>query len=203
MKCFSSKLVCCAVMGRNLFSAAIVALLLLTPTSSPAAIRSNDLAPPKPASFSDGAVATPYDHCGDADLCAVIAYPNGDELRIYSRRRSLLSTISRAFVRVHEKSTLFEYSRILNHDAVTSSAFGVRCGNNLATQMTLDRGLVHLTVDEYPDGSLRFEFTLGEKKPQQRQLLTNTSEILAAVFGLTLVIIGESRDKERPGQQAP
>jgi len=68
------------------------------------------------------------------------------------------------FVRVHEDRTLFEYSRVLNHDAVTSSAFGVRCGNSLATQMTLDRGLVHLTVDEYPDGSLRFEFQTIDKK---------------------------------------
>lgn len=139
-------------------------LLLLTPASSLAAIRSNDLAPPKPISFSDGAVATPYDHCGDADLCAVIAYPNGDELRIYSEGAAYCQPYLVHFVRVHEKSTLFEYSRILNHDAVTSSAFGVRCGNNLATQMTLDRGLVHLTVDEYPDGSLRFEFTPVEKK---------------------------------------
>jgi hypothetical protein len=55
--------------------------------------------------------------------------------------------------------TLYEFTRTLNHDAVTSNAFGVHCGNNQATQMTLDHGLVHLTVDEYTDGSLRFIFS--------------------------------------------
>jgi hypothetical protein len=37
-----------------------------------------------PVTFSDGAVAVAYDHCGDADLCAQIRYANGDQLSIYS-----------------------------------------------------------------------------------------------------------------------
>jgi hypothetical protein len=142
------------------------ALLVVALSSQPiaAAIPKNDLPPPLPVTFSDGSIATPFDHCGDADLCATIAYPNGDTLSLYSEGAAYCQPYLVHFVRVHDSKTLFEYSRALNHDAVTQSAFGVRCGNNKATQMTLDRGLVHLTVDEYPDGSLRFEFQTIDKK---------------------------------------
>jgi len=60
--------------------------------------------------------------------------------------------------------TLYEFSRTLNHDPISTSAFGSHCGNNQATQMTLDHGLVHLTVDEYTDGSLRFIFSALPQK---------------------------------------
>jgi len=127
-------------------------------SAASAAIKDQNMAPPLPVTFSDGAVATPSDHCGDADLCAVIAYKNGDELRLYSEGAALCQAYFVHFVRIHQDKTLFEFSRALNHEAPTASAFGTRCGNNLATQMTLDHGLVHLTVDEYTDGTLRFQF---------------------------------------------
>jgi hypothetical protein len=133
-------------------AAALVAL------PAQAAIRDQNMAPPLPITFSDGAVATPSDHCGDGDLCALIAYKGGDELRIFSEGAAFCQPYLVHFVRVHEGKLLFEYSRALNHEAPSATGFGPRCGNNLATQMTLDRGLVHLTVDEYPDGTLRFQF---------------------------------------------
>ena len=34
--------------------------------------------PATSVSFSDGAIATGYDHCGEADLCAKIKYRDGD-----------------------------------------------------------------------------------------------------------------------------
>ena len=112
-----------------------------------------------PVTFSDNAVATAYDHCGDADLCATIAYPNGQRLAIYSEGAAYCQPYMLHFVRSHGETTVYEFTRTLNHDAVSTSAFGTHCGNNQATQMTLDRGLVHLTVDEYSDGSLRFMFS--------------------------------------------
>ncbi len=119
----------------------------------------NNAPPPQPLTFSDGAVATPTDHCGDADLCATVAYPNGDNLFIYSEGAAYCQPYQLHFVRVHGATTLFEYSRTINHDAPHSTPFGgMSCGNSQATQMTFDHGLVHLTVDEYKDGSLRFLF---------------------------------------------
>lgn len=112
-----------------------------------------------PMKFSDGALATAFDHCGDADLCATIAYPNGEQLSIYSEGAAYCQPYVLHFVRVHGTTTIYEFSRTLNHDPVSGGAFGSHCGNNRATQMTLDRGFVHLTVDEYTDGSLRFVFS--------------------------------------------
>ena len=125
-----------------------------------AAAVNNDAPPPAPITFSDGSVATPTDHCGDGDLCATIAYPNGDNLFIYSEGAALCQPYQLHFVRVHGGLTLFEYSRAINHDTPHDAPFGGRvCGNTQATRMTFDHGLVHLTVDEYKDGSLRFTFS--------------------------------------------
>lgn len=126
---------------------------------APAAIPRNDLPAPAPLTFSDGAVATPYDHCGDADLCATIAYPNGDTLLLYSEGSAFCQPYEVEFVRVHQDKPLFEFTRALNHDLPGSQLMGHPCGNNRPTQMTMDHGLVHLTIDEYPDGTLRLEFT--------------------------------------------
>src|ERR1700734_775165 len=34
--------------------------------------------------FTNGAIATAYDHCGEMDLCAKLVYGNGNVLSIYS-----------------------------------------------------------------------------------------------------------------------
>jgi hypothetical protein len=47
----------------------------------------------------------------------------------------------------------------MNHDIVNTSMLGSRCGHSLATQMVLDHGLVHLTVTEDTDGTLKLVFT--------------------------------------------
>jgi hypothetical protein len=139
-------------------------LLAFAPGAASAVVKDNGSAS-MPVTFSDGSVATTFDHCGDADLCATIGYPNGNKLSIYSEGAAKCQPYMLHFVTVHGASTIYEFTRTLNHDAVSANAFGAHCGNNLATQMTLDHGLVHLTVDEYTDGSLRFVFSpLPEKK---------------------------------------
>jgi len=143
----------------------LVFVLALVMLPRPAAAVVKDAAPSSaPLTFSDGAVATTNDHCGDADLCATISYTNGTKLFIYSEGAAYCQPYMLHFVSVKGPATLYEFSRTLNHDPVTTSGFGTHCGNNQATQMTLDHGLVHLTVDEYTDGSLRFLFsTLPQK----------------------------------------
>jgi hypothetical protein len=73
------------------------------------------------------------------------------------------------FVRSTGDTTNYEFSRTLNHDEV-AHAFGSKCGNNVATQLTMDHGLIHLTIDEYTDGTLRFLFTTaGEAARKQAE----------------------------------
>jgi len=59
----------------------LLAVLLAAPANG---IVTDDAPASGPLRLSDGSVATASDHCGDADLCATIAYANGDELSIYS-----------------------------------------------------------------------------------------------------------------------
>lgn len=141
----------------------IAGLFFALAISANAVVRDN-LPSSAPITFSNGATATTYDHCGDADLCAIIAESNGDELNIYSEGAAYCQPYLLHFVKGHNATTLFEFSRTLNHDRAVTTAFGTSCGNNQATQMTLDHGLVHLTVDEYNDGSLRFIFSATSPK---------------------------------------
>lgn len=112
-----------------------------------------------PVTFSDGSVATVTDHCGDTDLCATVTYPNGDKLSIYSEGAAHCQPYMLHFVRVNGSTTIYEYSRTINHDAPSGNAFGTTCGHSQATQMVMDHGLVHLTVTENKDGTLRLVFS--------------------------------------------
>ncbi|HZO92662.1 MAG TPA: hypothetical protein VFB22_02755 [Candidatus Baltobacteraceae bacterium] len=122
---------------------------------------------PKPITFSDGAVATPSDHCGDGDVCATIAYPNGDLLTIYSEGAAYCQPYFLHFVLTHGERTVYEFSRMVNHDVLKPGMIGTRCGNSHATQMTMDHGLVHMTVDERLDGSLWTTFSPTKQALQQ------------------------------------
>ena len=137
---------------------ATLTLVVVATTTAFAVVRDN-MTSSAPITFSDGAVATTYDHCGDADLCATIEYKNGEKILIYSEGAAFCQPYEVHFVKLNGSSTEYEFTRALNHDPVTTNVLGTHCGNNRATQMTLDHGLVHLTVDEYNDGSLRFIFS--------------------------------------------
>ncbi len=97
-----------------------------------------------PVTLSDGAEAVSYTHCGDADLCATISYRNGDILQIYSEGAEANQPYVLLFVRVHDGTTIFQYSRVAGY---------------LPAVLTLDRGLVHLTVYQNRDGTVTLEFS--------------------------------------------
>ena len=109
--------------------------------------------------FSDGSIAASSAHCGDTDLCATVTYLDGDKLSIYSEGAAYCQPYILHFVRVNGPRTIYEYSRAINHDPVTSTAFGTSCGHSQTTQMVMDHGLVHLTVSENHDGTLNLVFT--------------------------------------------
>jgi hypothetical protein len=135
-----------------------LALFVVSPKTAFAVV-SDSIPAPTSVTFSDGAVATPYDHCGDGDICATIAYPNGDVLSIYSEGAAYCQPYLLHFVLMHGEHTVYEFSRMINHDVVKPGMIGTRCGNSHATQMTMDHGLVHMTVDERLDGSLWTTFS--------------------------------------------
>lgn len=144
---------------------AIAVSVLVAGLATPAeAVVGNISPPPTPVTFSDGSVATPIDHCGDTDLCATVTYKNGETLSMYSEGAALCQPYLVLFNRTNGPTTVYTFTRAMNHDAPTTTGFGTRCGNTQATQLTLDHGLVHLTVEEYQDGTLRFTFS--EVKPK-------------------------------------
>jgi len=112
-----------------------------------------------PVTFSDGSVATASNNCGDTDLCATVSYPNGDKLSIYSEGAAYCQPYILHFVRVNGSTTIYEYSRTINHDVPSGTVFGTSCGHSQATQMVMDHGLVHMTVSENKDGTLRLVFS--------------------------------------------
>lgn len=119
--------------------------------------------------FSDGTKVEAYDHCGDADICAVLQSPNGNTLSIYSEGAAYCQPYILRFVETRADQTVFEYSRAINHDLPTTSAFGTRCGNSRDTQMVMDHGYFHMTVTENNDGTLSLAFTPTKQGTMRKQ----------------------------------
>jgi hypothetical protein len=118
-----------------------VAVLALGATGT--ANAAAEISPPGPVTLSDGAIATAYDHCGEADLCAKIQYSSGDALLFYSEGAGLGQPYVIHVIRTHQKQTFFEYSRRLE---------------NIGTVLTFDHGQARLSTYLNRDGTLRFAF---------------------------------------------
>jgi len=115
--------------------------------------------PEQSISFSDGAKAYAYGHCGDSDLCAAVDFPSGDHLAIYSEGAARCQPYLLHFVRTNSTTTVYEYSRAINHTPVSNMS----CGRSLDTQMVMDHGLIHMTVNENTDGTLSIVFSLTKQ----------------------------------------
>jgi hypothetical protein len=126
-------------MKQTVFFATTVLALCAIGSSSAATSESQ----PGSMTFSDGAIATAYDHCGDADLCAKIKYRDGDALLFFSEGAALNQPYVIHVVRTRQKVTMFEYSRRFE---------------NWGTVLTLDHGLAQLRAYLNKDGTLRFSF---------------------------------------------
>ena len=122
-------------------AAALVAVASCLPPALTAAATSADS-----VQFSDGAVGTAYPHCGDTDLCAVVSYPGGDTLRIYSEGAARGQPYILHFVRLLGNTLLYEYSRTLDYNWWTN-------------RLTMDHGLIHLDVLQNSDGTLTLRFS--------------------------------------------
>jgi hypothetical protein len=108
--------------------------------------------------LTNGALATAYNHCGDMDLCAKVAYDNGNTLSIYSEGAAYCQPYFLHFVYADTSKTLFEFSRALNH----THAKDAGCGHTVSTEMVLDRGYVHMLVTENSDGTINVSFSVAK-----------------------------------------
>jgi hypothetical protein len=115
-----------------------------------------DVPPSQTIHLTDGAVGVSYGHCGDNDLCARISYQDGRMLSVYSEGAALCQPYFLHFVQTDSTGrTLYEFSKPMNHTIPK----GLSCGHTVTTQMVLDRGDVHLSVTENPDGTLDLTFS--------------------------------------------
>jgi hypothetical protein len=130
----------------TLLSLAALAASSTTALAAPSSVPSAAIVA---STFSDGAVAKAYDHCGDADLCATIDYPSGERLSFFSEGAALDQPYIVHVVRTNAQGTVFEYSR--------------RVEIHRREQLTLDRGNVHLDIDANSDGTLHFAFNPIQK----------------------------------------
>lgn len=120
------------------------------------AVAKADAPPNQTIHLANGAMAVSYNHCGDNDLCARINYQDGSVLSIYSEGAALCQAYYLHFVQSDSTGkTLYEFSKPVNH----TNEKGVSCGHTVSTQMVLDRGDVHLSVTENPDGTLNLTFS--------------------------------------------
>lgn len=102
--------------------------------------------PDQTMTFSDGATARTFGHCGDMDLCGTITYANGDVLSIYSEGAAAGQPYTIHCVRTRGAQTIFEYSRL------TDTAW------RHVSQLTLDRGRVYMDISENSDGTISLAF---------------------------------------------
>jgi hypothetical protein len=135
----------------------LLALLVLVAVTT-AGVMAQETRPDQTIHLANGGVATSYNHCGDMDLCARIAYDNGNSLSIYSEGAAFCQPYFLHFVYADKVKTLFEFSRALNH----THAKDAGCGKTVSTEMVLDRGYVHMLVTENPDGTINVSFSAAK-----------------------------------------
>jgi hypothetical protein len=135
-----------------LFCAAIIfALLPAADADEPAA---------QPMHFTTGAVATPYAHCADLDLCAKVAYANGDVLSVYSEGAAQCQPYFLHFVMADNAGrTRYEFSRAMNHTNTKDAG----CGHTVGTEIVFDHGYVHMLITENTDGTLDTAFSVAKQ----------------------------------------
>jgi len=137
----------------------LLALLYAVAITTSSAIAS-DTPPIQTMHLTNGAIATAYDHCGDMDLCARIAYDDGNVLSVFSEGAAECQPYLMHFVFADSASkTLYEFSRSLNH----THAKDAGCGHTVATEMVLDRGYVHMLLSENPDGTITASFSVAKQ----------------------------------------
>jgi hypothetical protein len=104
--------------------------------------------------FGDGSLGQAVDRCYVTDLCALISYPNGDRLAIYSGGAARCDPYVLHFDRTNGGRTIYGFSRYLDRD----ESPGDRCPTMRTTRIVMNGGRTALIIAKNRDGTLRFTF---------------------------------------------
>jgi hypothetical protein len=102
--------------------------------------------------LTDGTVGQSVDHCFTTDLCALIQYPSGEQLAIYSEGAASCKPYVVRFVRTSFNRAIYGFSRALDYDRPRGS----RCIHTRSTHIAIDGGRIRLVISKNADGTLRF-----------------------------------------------
>ncbi|MFY9719234.1 MAG: hypothetical protein WAK16_06260 [Candidatus Cybelea sp.] len=108
-------------------------------------------------STADGSVWQAVVRCYATDLCALISYPNGDQMTIYSEGAAYCEPYVLHFNRTNGGRTIYSFSRDVDYDE-RSIAHRSKCARTRPTHIGMDGGRVILGISQNADGSLRFHF---------------------------------------------
>ena len=108
-------------------------------------------------SLGDNSVWQAVVRCYATDLCALVSYPNGDQIAIYSEGATYCKPYILRFNRTNGGRTIYSFSRDVDYDEYPI-AHRSHCARTRPTHIGMDGGRVILGISQNADGSLRFHF---------------------------------------------
>jgi hypothetical protein len=127
--------------------------VLLVPASLPAPTFARPVS--QQISLSDNSVWQAVVRCYATDLCALVLYPNGDQMAIYSEGAAYCKPYVLHFNRTSGGRTVYSFSRDVDYDE-RPIAHRTNCARTRPTRIVMDGGRVILGISQNADGSLRF-----------------------------------------------
>ena len=112
-------------------------------------------------SLADNSVWQAVVRCYATDLCALVSYPNGDQMAIYSEGAAYCKPYVLHFSRTNSGRTIYSFSRDVDYDE-HPIAHRSSCARTRPTHIGMDGGRVILGISQNADGSLRFHFAKPE-----------------------------------------
>ena len=108
-------------------------------------------------SAADGSAWQAVVRCYATDLCALVSYPNGDQLAIYSEGAAYCKPYVLHFNRTNGGRTIYSFARDVDYDG-HPIAHRSNCARTRPTHIGMDGGRMILGISQNVDGSLRFHF---------------------------------------------
>jgi hypothetical protein len=108
-------------------------------------------------SLADGSVWQAVVRCYATDLCALVSYPNGAQLAIYSEGAAYCRPYVLHFSRTNGGRTIYSFARDVDYDE-HAVAHRSNCVRTRPTHIGMDGGRMILGISQNADGSLRFHF---------------------------------------------
>ncbi len=108
-------------------------------------------------SAADGSIWQAVVRCYATDLCALVSYPNGEQMTIYSEGAAYCKPYVLHFNRTNGGRAIYSFSRDVDYNEYPV-AHRSNCLRTRPTHIAMDGGRVILGISQNADGSLRFHF---------------------------------------------